>query len=162
MYIYLATSWSNPHFEYVYQKLSAIRDVEVYNFQDPKSYFQWDQVEPGWKDWTVHDFNRLRDHPRMIQGFERDEHALWKCDLLVLLLPCGNDAHLEAGLVLGHGKPTIFVALESKGFKPGLMYKLSGFPLVDDISDLVEMVRNVQKEQKFQGAPTGMWMSESC
>lgn len=145
MYIYLATSWSNPAFEYVHRVLSQMRDVEVYNFRDPASYFQWDQVAPNWEKWTVYDFNRLRDHPRMIEGFERDDYALERCDVLVLLLPCGNDAHLEAGKVLGQGKPVIFVALESKGFKPGLMYKLSDIALMDNVPDLVEMVRVVQR-----------------
>jgi len=138
--IYLASSWRNPYFEEVYEKISnwyfKNRHPEVYNFRDPRSHFTWDQVDKNWESWGVDEFNKQLGHPAMIKGYERDHKALLHCDVLVLLLPCGNDAHLEAGFVSGQSKPVIIFSPNGDGFTPGLMYKLSQRALVQTYQDL--------------------------
>ena len=51
-----------------------------------------------------------------------DAQALVWCDLLVLLLPCGKSAHLEAGWAVGAGKPVIAYFPEPS--RPELMYTM--------------------------------------
>ncbi len=145
MRIYLASSWRNPHFEEVHATLSTIhlrgQPVEVYNFRDPESHFTWDQVDKNWATWGVEEFNKHLHHPEMERGYQRDRRALQDCDVLVLLLPCGNDAHLEAGVAIGWGKPVVIYAPNGDGFTPGLMYKLAEGSLVEGTSDLLERIR---------------------
>ncbi len=144
MNIYLASSWRNTYFDLVCKTLSKVRFgnelAEVYNFRDPENYFTWKQVDEHWTSWGIPEFNKHQYHPAMIKGYLRDYHALLSCDVLVLLLPCGNDAHLEAGFVVGRDKPVIIYSPNGEGFTPGLMYKLAGRALVESIGDLVEML----------------------
>lgn len=141
MYIYLASSWSNQMFEFLHSSLSKMEGTKVYNFRDPENYFTWEQVDENWKEWGIPEFNEQRDHPAMVKGYNRDYQALLRCDLLVLLLPCGKDSHLEAGWAIGQGKPVIFFAPGSFGFEPGLMYKLSDLPMVDTLPGLKAAIR---------------------
>ncbi len=158
MKIYLASSWRNQYFESVYETLAALRFgnelAEVYNFRDPESYFSWDQVDEHWGSWGVKEFNERLYHPAMVKGFNRDWDALEACDVLVLLLPCGNDAHLEAGHVSGLRKPVIIYAPNGEGFSPGLMYKLAGRALVQSTGEVIEMLRVIYRPEVHRSTRT--------
>jgi len=73
-------------------------------------------------------------HPRAQRGFERDMDHLIRASAVILLLPCGKSAHLEAGWAAGHGKPVALYIKED--LQPELMYGM--FDLVTtDISELM-------------------------
>jgi hypothetical protein len=96
------------------------RGHEVYDFTDPKSrdgsieippekfpdefdptkhrYAEYIQAVPEWKD--------------AVMG---NQAALDRCDLVILLLPCGNDAHADAFYALGAGKRLIVCGQPRKG-----------------------------------------------
>jgi site-specific DNA-methyltransferase (adenine-specific) len=58
--------------------------------------------------------------------FAADLAALDACDCVILLTPCGNDAHAEAGYAHGRNIPVIVYLGE--GFRPGLLHRFfNGF-----------------------------------
>lgn len=129
--IYLASSWRN---EYQPTALAALRAVghEVYDFRNPapgNTGFGWKQCDPELKEnLTADRMRRVLGHPVAQAGFDLDFGAMKWADVCVLLLPCGNSAHLEAGWFAGQGKQVVVFAPEIR--EPELMYKLfdHGFP----------------------------------
>lgn len=130
--IYVATSWRNtiqPHL------VDALRDKghEVYDFRNPapgNTGFRWSDADPEFEAKNVRYYaSKLAENPVARAGFKLDRDALNWCDTLVLVLPCGRSAHLEAGYAAGQGKKVI-VQLSSEDFQPELMYLLcDGFTM---------------------------------
>lgn len=104
--IYVASSWRNEqHGEVV----SALRQVglEVYDFKEPTTCFKWEDVSDVTEhggNMTPGDYWAALTHPIAQRGFAQDMQALADSSTVVLLLPCGNSAHLEVGWALGQGK----------------------------------------------------------
>ena len=125
MNIYVASSWRNQHHEQVVAKLRGAGH-EVYNFREGDS-FKWQDVsghlDP--KSSALQQFYTGLRTPEAQAGFKRDRDALEAAHLVVLLLPCGKSAHLEAGWAMGRNKPVI-VVLDEDTVEPELMYLLSG------------------------------------
>lgn len=124
MNIYLASSWRNTHHANVLDMLRT-GGHEVYDFKNPapgKSGFSWKQtinrpIDDG------DDLLEALAHPRAVEGFQYDFDAMKRADMCVLLLPCGNSAHLEAGWFAGAKKPVAVLCAELR--EPELMYKLT-------------------------------------
>ncbi|MFW5920202.1 MAG: hypothetical protein ACOCUS_00075, partial [Polyangiales bacterium] len=72
--------------------------------------------------WTPVHFRQALRHPIAVDGFESDRAGLEWCDRLVLLLPCGRSAHLEAGWAAGSGRPVHVLLADGE---PELMYLLA-------------------------------------
>jgi hypothetical protein len=122
--IYVASSWRNAEYPSV---VEAIRGAghELYDFRNPPrgAGFGWEQLDGGWLSWSIPDYLKALRHPVAQQGFASDKGALDWCDTLVLVMPCGRSAHLEAGYASGQGK-TVIVLLREDKFEPELMYLL--------------------------------------
>jgi hypothetical protein len=126
--------------------VAALRDKghEVYDFRNPKpgnTGFQWSAIDPTWQSWSPPRFCEALTHRVAIDGYKLDKEGLDWCDVGVLLLPCGRSAHLEAGYLIGQGKPTIIV-LSRAQFEPELMYLLAD-RVVCSIEDLLTMLRKI-------------------
>jgi len=122
--IYVASSWRNAHQPVV---VAALRDQghDVYDFRNPSpgdQGFDWSQVDPGWRTWSLADYVGALASTRAEEGFQNDYRALEWCDCCVLVLPCGASAHLEAGWCAGRDKPVL--AFVPEACEPELMYKL--------------------------------------
>lgn len=122
MKIYLASSWRNTFYPRVLNELRAAGH-EVYSFREANSSFRWVEAGIDADECKFTDFAFAFGDTVVLEAFENDKHALDSCDALVLLLPCGNFAHLEAGYVAGLGK-RVYVLLEPV-LRPELMYLLS-------------------------------------
>jgi hypothetical protein len=120
MKIYLATSWKNPHHAVTLAALRA-EGHEVYDFKAEQYAFNWQQLDTPEAMRTVVGYKRALAHTQACTSFNVDFAALKGADACVLLLPCGNDAHLEAGWVSGRGRPVVIYAPKIQD--PGLMYK---------------------------------------
>jgi hypothetical protein len=125
--IYFASSWRNEKYPEV---LEALRDHNhtVYDFRNPEpgstgSEFSWSGIDPNYQSWLRLQFAMALQDPVGERQFARDLHALNWCDILVLLLPCGRSAHLEAGYIAGLGKQTL-VLMGDTDFEPELVYGL--------------------------------------
>lgn len=125
MKIYVASSWRNSY------QSCAVRDLraagfEVYDFKNPATGehgFHWSQIDSEWETWTPGQLsNALRD-PIAVDGFNVDMNALKDADAVVLVLPCGRSAHLEAGYAAGTNKLVYIYSPES--CEPELMYRMT-------------------------------------
>jgi len=143
MRIYVASSWRNTKYPGVVKALKEA-GFEVYDFRNPEpgdNGFHWSEIDPDWKSWTPQEFVQGLRHPIAQNGFEKDFWALSKCDVCVLVMPCGRSAHLEAGYVIGNGKP-LFILLEDG--EPELMYKMA-FGLCTSTDELLEELDKLKK-----------------
>lgn len=124
MKLYVASSWRNERQPGV---VRALRDAghEVYDFRHPAEGddgFDWAEIDPAWQAWTPEEFRGALGHPIARRGFGSDFAAMQWADALVLVLPCGRSAHLEAGWAAGAGKP---VAILLSDGEPELMYRMA-------------------------------------
>ncbi|MCL4233980.1 MAG: nucleoside 2-deoxyribosyltransferase [Deltaproteobacteria bacterium] len=106
MKIYVASSWRNQYQPGVVEALRA-SGHEVYDFRNPpgRTGFAWSDIDPDWQNWNTEQYIEALRHPVAIAGFNSDMDALRACDAVVLVLPSGRSAALEAGWACGAGKP---------------------------------------------------------
>ncbi len=139
MRIYVASSWRCEHQPFVVQRLRELGH-EVYDFRGCDTGwgsvsdrvgipggFQWSDVDPDWKNWPTDIPRYLRglNHPRAIEGYNRDMDALKRADACILVNPCGQSAHAELGYAAGAGKLTAAWCPEIR--EPDLMLKMAGY-----------------------------------
>lgn len=120
--IYVASSWRNDFQQGVVEALRK-EGHEVYDFKHPKDAehgFSWSQIDPNWKDWTPAQLKEALKHPIAQAGHKLDDDAIQWSDTGVLVLPSGNSAHLETGIISGSGKPTCVYVPALR--EPDLMY----------------------------------------
>ena len=120
MKIYVASSWRCEYQQEAVAKLRALGH-EVYDFrgtgwgetEGTDGGFHWSEVDPDWKDWPndIPRYLRGLQHPRAIEGYNRDMDALKLADACILVNPCGQSAHAELGWAAGAGKPQRLTAL---------------------------------------------------
>ena len=143
MNVYLASSWRNPFYA-DYRALLLARDHAVYDFKDPATAFKWADIDDDWLDWSINDYIEiLFDHPEARRGYARDMDALAAADAVVMLMPCGQSAHLEAGWAKGAGKPLAIVIPSVERWEPDLMYAMADLVTTDiyDATDWLESLR---------------------
>lgn len=142
--IYVASSWRNAMQPAIVHVLRAAGH-DVYDFRQPSPGnhgFSWHEIDPtiprGPADLelTAGTIRSMLDHPASVDGFALDMGALQWCDTLVLVLPCGRSAHLEAGWAAGAGKRTIGLLADGE---PDLMWKMLDH-LAIDVGELLDLV----------------------
>ena len=134
--IYVASSWRNPYYPEVVNRLKA-EGHDVYDFRNPPhggSGFHWTDVDVNAPNWTFEQYAEGLLHPLAERQFEADLCALEHADKCVLVLPCGRSAHTEAGRMACKGKRVIVYIPEM--VEPELMYKLFD-DVVGDIDSLI-------------------------
>ena len=134
MSIYIASSWRNPHQPMMVNGLRGL-GFNVYDFRHPHpdDYgFSWGDIAAEWDDWTLTEYRDALQHPLARAGFQSDMNALRASTHVILLLPCGNSAHLEAGWAVAAGKWVAAFALDG-AVRPELMYGM--FDLITDNFD---------------------------
>ena len=157
MKLYVASSWRNSDQPDVVRLLRGAGH-EVYDFRHPPGGdhlgFSWsdtldDPNELPWQEWDADRYLAALRSPIAHAGFASDFGAMQWADAGVLVLPCGRSAHLEAGWMLGAGKP-VWILLDeigglvspANGFaNPELMYLVAGVDkLVRSIDELIEAI----------------------
>ena len=137
--IYVASSWRNPYFPDVVNRLRAAGH-EVYDFRNPPhggAGFHWTDIDPDAPNWTYAQYAEGLRHPLAERQFQADIDALTWADTCVLVLPCGRSAHTEAGWMAGAGKRVIAYIPEM--VEPELMYKLFA-GVAGSLDELVEKI----------------------
>lgn len=133
--IYVATSWRNKDQPGIVQRLKK-KGHEVYDFRNPApgNYgFAWGQIDPAWKTWHPFQFIDALKHPVAESGFKLDKDSLDWAEVLILVMPCGRSAHLEAGYAAGQGKPVYILLSDAE---PELMYKLATGGIYAEFEDI--------------------------
>ena len=122
--IYVASSWRNPFFPQVVERLRQ-EGHEVYDFRNPPhggQGFHWTDIDENAPHWTFGQYAEGLHHPLAERQFQADREALDWADTCVLVLPSGRSAHTEAGYLAGAGRRVIVYIPEM--VEPELMYKL--------------------------------------
>ncbi len=165
--IYLASSWRNPYQEIVWDLLTRFGH-KTYDFKNPapgNSGFNWKEIDPDWEMWGATQFRASLWSPMAEEGFKFDMEALDAADLVVLLLPSGRSAHIEAAWACGHGKPVIVHSPEDAGaIQPELMYKMFNAITTTDeelIGALTPPLSQIQSQRLFAMEPpaTRAWLA---
>ena len=137
--IYVASSWRNPYFPEVVERLRGAGH-EVYDFRHPPhggNGFRWTDVDPNCAEWTFADYAAGLKDLKAERQFAADLEALEWADTCVLVLPCGRSAHTEAGWMKGAGRKTVVYIPEM--MEAELMYKLFD-GVVDTLDGLLAML----------------------
>jgi len=115
--IYLASSWKNAY--WVRDVANVLRGAgnEVFDFTDPnhrpdgkKGFaFSMDELIVALGDRKREDYNwiEMMELEPSRRAYRSDKAGLDWCDTLILILPCGRSAHMEAGYVAGKEKDVI-------------------------------------------------------
>jgi len=106
--------------------------------------FGWKKVDPDWQNWPsdIPRYLRGLEHPRAIEGFNRDMDALKAADACILVNPCGQSAHAEYGWACGAGKLTAAYCPAIR--EPDLMIKMGMY--ITDRWDQIELWLRVPLE----------------
>ncbi len=114
MNIYISSSWKNRNSIRALAVALRTQGHTVYDFTDPASRQGVSEVPPERYpeqfDPTRHDYAAyLKAIPEWRAAIEQNRAALLRCDLCILLLPCGADSHADWGIAVGAGKRSIVV-----------------------------------------------------
>lgn len=137
--IYVASSWRNEYQQGVMRYLREY-GFSVYDFRNPvegDNGFHWSDIDPNWESWNVKRFSAALNDKLAEDGFKKDFDALKNALAVVLVLPCGRSAHLEAGY--GVGRCPVFI-YSPVPCEPELMYKMTDgvFDSIDDVVECLE------------------------
>jgi hypothetical protein len=129
--LYVASSWRNEYQQVLVQRLREDGHA-VYDYKHPWGFddgFHWSRTPvPSGRhrdEWRFGDFiDALKTDPAQHACYDNDFAAMQQADRCVLLLPCGNSAHLEAGWFMGQNKSVHILGpqLPDQSFEPELMY----------------------------------------
>jgi len=116
--IYISSSWKNRE---------RVRDLadrlsqnghNVYDFTNPKCRKTPEippERFPEQFDPDIHIYSQYIGRPEWKAAIDENRRAIEQADLIILLLPCGNDAHADWALGVGMGKHSIVVGHPCKG-----------------------------------------------
>ena len=129
MKIYLASSWKNK--DAVLKMAKVLRDygheVDAFCDETARVSFNWSELLETMDlegiDITEQDATTMLDHWRVQDAFTEDKQWLDWADAVIMLMPCGRSAHLEAGYAVGSGKKLYIVG----GFEKGEFEVMYGF-----------------------------------
>jgi hypothetical protein len=147
--IYVASSWRN---EFQQNVVAMLRNDghAVYDFKgDGDGWggvgggpggFSWKEIDPvnDWQKWTPQQYIAALDHPRALEGFNRDMDALKSCDVCVFVMPCGPSASMEMGWAAGAGRKVVAYIPAMR--EPDLMVKMADV-VTDDLAVVLSEVR---------------------
>lgn len=138
--IYIASSWRNLSQPRIVALLRS-EGHDVYDFMNPTiddRGFHWSQIDEEWQTWTPAAYRESLTHPIVQWGFRYDMDALEEADIVVLLLPSGRSAHVEAAY--HRGQDGIVIVHMPEHCEPELMYKLFNALTVTD-NELITTLR---------------------
>ena len=109
-----------------------------------------DWLAPGPKaddNWKEYEEDRGRTYKEALNGwaaqhvFAFDHHHLDRVDGAVLILPAGKSCHLEAGYIVGSGKP-LFILMDApdRWDVMNLFAQLNGGGIAFDIEELKDVI----------------------
>jgi nucleoside 2-deoxyribosyltransferase len=162
--IYLAGSWKNTWTLLPLQETLQDYGFEVDCFANDKTgrtSFNWNclnnalgcpnQAESEFKlkEMNARD---LLAYPEVQKAFQEDKKWIDWCDVLILTLPSGKSAHLEAGYAKGQGKKLFIYGVLEKGERD-VMYGFADGIFEEDY-DFPKLITALQDCDKNKGAPS--------
>ncbi len=146
MKIYLASSWKNAQEIYELAETLRLTGHEVDAFVDASSgryVFSWTEIP----ECHALDAVTFLADERSKRVFREDRKWLDWAECVVLVLPCGKSAHLEAGYGKGKGKRLIIYAPHR--FPVGEFDVMYGFAdyMTDRLGELINVLADYETEK---------------
>jgi len=147
MKIYIATSWKMEKLAKSMADLLRRLEFEVDLFCDPTGgRYVFSFADLGIpKDLDQFDVN---NNPKAQRAFAQDRRGLDWADVVIMMTPCGNSAHLEAGYACGHGKKLFIYGAFLKG-QIDVMYQFAD-RMFRQVRDLIDALQVYEQELKHQ------------
>ncbi len=140
MKIYISSSWKNrKQVRDLASKLRA-RGHEVYDFTDPvcrKTPEIPPEKYPEQFDPQKHNYKNYITKPEWHEAVMCNKDAITWADTIILLLPCGIDAHSDWALGVGMGKTSTIIGHPPKGERSPV-HNWANF-MFDSIQDALKM-----------------------
>ena len=138
--VYLATSWRNESAVLLMAKTFREQGIEVYCFAElgqGQHVFMWpDVVDP-----EVDDGITALANEHSVKAYDVDlKHLDW-ADAVVLINPCGRDAHLEAGYKKGQGGMLFVLGDWPKGEYSNMYRLVDALFRWEQIGELVDILK---------------------
>ena len=140
--IYIASSWKNK---------AKVREIanqlrkdghKVYDFTDPETRKVPEELPPDAVrefDPEKHKYSEFIRNRNFYASVMDNQEAIRKCDLVIMLLPCGNDSHADWAYGVGQGKASIVTGQPQKG---GQSYtQLWADKIIDNPDDIYEYIK---------------------
>jgi len=146
--IYVSSSWRNG-FQPAFVKDLRDHGHKVYDFRHPEGRDDVNVWEPVTTALGLHskynahvlvpeEYSRMLDHAEAVSRFREHFAAMQDADTCILLLPCGDSSHCEAGIMKGMGK-RVLVMDTRQHVEPELMYLMfDGYTY--DVEDIFKWV----------------------
>ena len=164
MKLYIASSWRLEKGLLQLAKSLRSHHHEVDCFCDPSSgryVFHWSEFSgPGV---TKEEAERLRfkydaksfiDDHRVQRAFDEDKAWLDWAEGVVLVVPSGRSAHLEAGYAVGQGKPIWVWGLFPKG-EFDVMYRFAdGLFRAEDLPEMLKAIAALERLERLVAIDT--------
>jgi len=123
--------------------------VDAFCEEGSRVSFNWDNLLDEMAQEGVNieklDAMDMMEHWRVQVAFQEDKKYLDWSDILIMLMPCGRSAHLEAGYAVGSGKKLYIIG----GFEKGEFDVMYGF--ADGMFDYSEL--NILLEKLMEEMP---------
>jgi hypothetical protein len=137
--IYLASSWKNKELlRSINTQLKSLgHNVDCFCSADGRrTVFNFKQLKYDVKRDNI----SIRQEEIVKKAFEEDKKWLDWCEALIMFLPCGKSAHLEAGYAKGKGKKVYFVGSFPVG-ELDVMYGFAdGLYRYEQFKDLLDLL----------------------
>ncbi len=118
MKVYISSSWKNRlEVKEIAEKLESI-GFDVYDFTNPKCRKTVEvppENYPEEFDPEKHTYSTYIKTPYFVVAVNESKDVIRMSDIVVLLLPCGNDAHIDWAFGLGLGKISYIIGHPNKG-----------------------------------------------
>ena len=138
---FIASRWRNRDNVRLLSKKLREKDFSVYCFIDEEQSLNdpnEDQEEEMKKFETIVNW---RTNPTVKAMFDHDMNALRDSETLIMLLPAGKSAHLEAGAAYGMGKKCIIVG-EQKETESLYFIFNEWHPTIEELLNHIHMIKS--------------------
>jgi hypothetical protein len=145
MKIYISSSWKNAALVRALAAELRFHGHEVFDFTDPACRSEPPlppESFPEEFDPEKHFYSFYIRRGEWRRTVNENRKAIGAADLIILILPCGADAHADWGLGVGMGKRSVVVGCPRKGERSPV--HLWADAILDHIGDVAEWVTKLE------------------
>ena len=138
---FIASRWRNRDNVRLLSKKLREKDFSVYCFIDEEQSLNDPNEDPEEEMKKFETIVDWRNNPAVKAMFDGDMNALRDSETLIMLLPAGKSAHLEAGAAYGMGKKCIIVG-EQKETESLYFIFNEWHPTIEELLNHIHMIKS--------------------
>ena len=138
---FIASRWRNRDNVRLLSKKLREKDFSVYCFIDEEQSLNDPNEDPEEEMKKFETIVDWRNNPAVKAMFDGDMNALRDSETLIMLLPAGKSAHMEAGAAYGMGKKCIIVG-EQKETESLYFIFNEWHPTIEELLNHIHMIKS--------------------